>query len=122
MSAKLSELAVASPAASWVSMENYRQVSGIAVVADADTGETVTVQLRKATDASGTNATNFGTAVVVTGAATDTDISAIQTEWSQALGALAGVPYTHVSATLSTGASPETVTGVVLRSEPRFSV
>jgi hypothetical protein len=120
---KLSELAVASPAASWVSMENYRQVSGIAVVADADTGETVTVQLRKATDASGTNAANFGTAVVVTGAATDTDISAIQTEWSQALGSFsAGVPFTHVSATLSTGASPETVTGVVLRSEPRFSV
>jgi hypothetical protein len=120
---KLSELAVASPVGNWVSMENYRQVSAIGVLLDADSAETLTVQLRKATDASGTNAANFGTAVTVASGATDTDLSAIQTEWSQALGSFsAGVPFTHVSATISDVASPEASFGVVLRSEPRFSV
>jgi len=120
---KLSELAVATPVGNWVSMENYKQVSAVGVVLDADSAEAVTVQLRKATDASGTNAANFGTAVVVTSGATDTDITAIHSEWAQALGSFsAGVPFTHVSASITTDASPETAFGVVLRSEPRFSV
>lgn len=115
--AKLSEVSVASVAVTWVPVALFKQVSAIGVIADADSPEVLTVQLRKATDASGTGATNWGTAVTATSAAADSDLSAIQTEEVDSIGA----GYTHVAAVISSDASPETPTGVVLRTNPRYS-
>lgn len=122
--ALLKEIAAASPVGNWVSMAGYSQVSAIGVQLDADSPETLTVQLRKATDASGTNAANFGTAVVATSSAADTDLTAIASEWSANLGFHAsGLAFTHVSAVISDTATPEAASsGVVLRTNPRFSV
>jgi hypothetical protein len=104
-------------------MANHFQVTAIATQVDADSPETVTVQLRKATDASGTNAADFGTAGTGTSSATDSNIHAVQTEWSDDLGFHAsGLPFTHVSAVVSDDATPESdAYGVVVRSDPRYS-
>lgn len=122
---KLHEVINCSDAAAWVAMEAYRQVTGVGILVDADDGEGVTVQLRKATDASGTGAADLGDPVTVSSDAADTDVTAMASAYADQLGETAGgVAFTHVSATVTKAGSPEpaeTLTAFVIRSDGRFS-
>lgn len=126
MHSKLSEQLNAFPSGVWVAAALYMQYMGVAFVQNADGGESVTVQLRKATDSSGTNAANFGTAKTVTLAGTSPAanelITAAQDGRSDELGDFAdGVPFTHVSVSVSDSSSPESVVGFLVVGDPRFS-
>lgn len=122
---KLHEVINCSDSAAWVAMEAYRQVTGVGILVDADDGEGVTVQLRKATDASGTGAADLGSPVTVTSSATDVDVTAMASAYADELGETAGgVAFTHVSASVTKAGSPapaETLTAFVIRSDGRFS-
>lgn len=122
---KLHEVINATDSAAWVSMQDYRQVTGVGIMVDADDGEGVTIQLRKATDASGTNAADLGDPVTVSSTAADVDVTAMASAYADELGQTAGgVDFTHVSATATAAGSPapgETVTAFVIRSDGRFS-
>lgn len=122
---KLHEVINATDSAAWVSMQDYRQVTGVAILVDADDGEGATIQLRKATDSSGTNAADLGSPVTVSSTATDTDVTAMVSAYVSELGETAGgVAFTHVSATATKSGSPEpaeTLTAFVIRSDSRFS-
>lgn len=121
---KLSERMLVVAAGVWVSAANFERFLGVGFQADADSPETVTVQLRKATDASGTGATNFGTAGVATaGSPADEDLTAYADGKADQLGRTeAGVEYTHVSVTISDAASPEAAaSGVLICGDARFS-
>jgi len=108
----------------WVSMALHARFGAAAVMELADAGEGVTVQLRKATDASGTNAADVGDPVTTVSGATNTDITAVAEASADELGEFsAGVPFDFVSATISTAGSPaagETKYGVLYRGEGRF--
>lgn len=126
MSSKISERINAYPAGTWVSAALFTQFCAIAFLAGADGTETVTIQARKATDASGTNATNHGDPVTVTNPqtspATSNDIKAAVDFRSDQLGETGGgVPYTHVSFVASDTGDTETATGVLIAGDARFS-
>jgi hypothetical protein len=122
---KLTEVIAVSPAASWVAMASYRQFTGIGALTAADDGEGISVQLRKATSAAGANAADHGTAVTAASTATNTDISAMVSAFAADLGETAGgVRFTHVTATVTLTGSPaatEELSGIVIRSDGRFS-
>lgn len=121
---KLTEVIAVSPAASWVAMDHYRQFTGIGTLTAADSGEGISVQLRKATSAAGANAGDHGTAVTAASTVTDTDLSAVVSAYAADLGEFsAGVPYTHVTCTVTRTGSPastEELNGVLIRSDSRF--
>jgi len=122
MSSRLSERLNVYPAAVWVSAAEFSQFVGVATVVAADAAETVTAQLRKATSSGGANATNFGTATTVTATGADETIKAAHDGRSDELGYTeGGVPYTHVSLTVSDGSSPEVGTGVLIAGDARYS-
>jgi hypothetical protein len=116
MNNKLNELLVFSLATTWVPMELYRQVIAVGTVAVTSPPGEVTVQLRKAINANGDSPANLGTAA--TG-----DSQAIAQAFAVDLGETeGGVPYTHVSATITPpGSPPVDLEGVVIRGEGRFS-
>lgn len=122
---KLSEVINVSVAGTWVAMDGYRQFTGVGALAAADSGEGVTVQLRKATSAGGDNAADHGDPVTVSSTAADTDISVVVSAYAAALGETAGgVRYTHVTAVVTRAGSPastEELSGIVIRSDGRFS-
>ena len=122
---KLHEAINCTDSAAWVSMQDYRQVTGVAIMVDADDGEGATIQLRKATDASGSNAADLGTAVTVSSTASNVDVTAMASAYASELGETAGgTAFTHVSATATKAGSPapgETLTAFVIRSDSRFS-
>jgi hypothetical protein len=96
-------------------MSHFDQVVAEASVAVASPPLNVTVQLRKATDDQGAGADDLGTAVV--GAS-----QAIAQAYAADLGeTVGGVPFTHVSATISDSGSPDTTVGVVIRGGGRFN-
>ena len=125
MSSKGSERINAYPVGEWVDASKFAQFTGVAILALADGGDSVTAQLRKATDANGTNATNFGDAVTTTlpgtsPAANDT-IKAAANGRSDELGKTGGgLEYTHVSLAIS-GGSPEIEQGMLIAFDPRYS-
>lgn len=126
MASKLSERVRIYPAGVWVDASKFRQFMGFGYVEAADGGESVTVQLRKATDSAGSGATNFGTAVTTTRAgsspAADDLIVAAQDGRADELGETGGgVQYTHVSVQITGDASPETAAGVLVCGDARFS-
>lgn len=122
MGSRLSERINVFPAAVWVSAAAFSQFVGVATVVGADSAETVTAQLRKATSAGGANAADFGAAVVTTSESADETIKAAADGRSDELGQTeGGVPYTHVSLLVSDGASPETGTGVLIAGDARYS-
>lgn len=126
MNSKLSERLNVFPAGVWVSAAGWERFLGVAYVENADGAETVTAQLRKATDASGTNAANFGSATVTTlsgsSPADDETIKAAADGKADQLGRTAGgVQFTHVSLLVSDGSSPETGTGVLIVGDARYS-
>lgn len=126
MSSKLSERLNAYPVGTWVPAAKFTQFVGVAFLAGADGVETVTAQLRKATDASGSNAANFNAASVTTNPTTSppssNDIKAAADGRSDQLGETgAGVPYTHVSLSVSDTGDTETATGVLIAGDARFS-
>lgn len=122
---KLSEVVAISPAATWVSVAEYRQFVAMATLEDADSGEGISIQLRKATSAAGADAADHGTLVTAASTATDTDISAMAAAYAADLGETAGgVQYTHVSATVSRTGSPastEELSAIMVRTDARFS-
>jgi len=123
MPAKLNEREVYSPAGNWVPVANYRQFVGVGVLENADSTETVTVQLRKATDASGTNPANHGTAVVGTSSGADQDLVVSAQAYASELGKTGGgLAYTHVCALVTDTGSPENSYGIVIRGDGRFGV
>jgi hypothetical protein len=109
MNAKLTERLAFSAPAEWVSMAEYRKVLAAASADAASPPVQVSVQLRKATDASGTNAANLGSAV------TSGDVAVAEADVSDLGATVGGVLYTHVSATITNG------NGVVIRGSGRFS-
>ena len=121
---KLSEFLKANlgGAAVWLSMANYDQATALVATADADEGETLTVQFRRATDGAGANAADLGDPFVVTQGAVSGALVNLATIYASDLGRTAGgVDYTHVAVTITDGASPETPTAVfVLRSHGRY--
>jgi hypothetical protein len=125
--AKWTERNVVTPAPEWVPVANYREIVAIGCMDDADLAgeEGVTVQLRKATDGSGTNPANHGSAVTVLATGANDDIVAVAHAYSNALGATGGgVPYTHVSAVITAIGSPaatEAALGCVIRTGGRFN-
>lgn len=114
--AKLNERLVFSAPATWVSMADYRQVVAVGRVAETSPTTDVTVQLRKATDASGSDAADLGTAVT-------TATQAIAQAYASDLGKTAGgTPFTHVSATITgAGSPPASSSGDVVRGDGRFN-
>lgn len=98
--AKLKEKVAVSDVATWVSVADYRQVS----VFCSETG--ATLQLRQATDASGTGAKDLGTGVA----------AAAITELTEQCDAAGG--FVYVSATVTGGTTPE---AVLIRSHSRFN-
>lgn len=121
---KLSEVITVSVAGTWVAMDLWRQFTGVGALAAADDGEGISVQLRKATSAAGANAGDHGTAVTAASTVTDTDLSAVVSAYACDLGEFsAGVPYTHVTCTVTRTGSPastEELSGVLIRSDSRF--
>lgn len=93
----------------WVPVAEFSQVAVSAFVPDTSA---VTIQLRKATDAAGTDAADHGAVVNGSNGAAKADVSA--NELGRTVG---GVPYTHVSATI-TGTDSF---GVLMRGGGRFN-
>lgn len=120
MSSKLSEQLNVYPAGTYVSAALFTQFLAVAFLAGAETGEAVTVQARKATDSSGTGATNHGTAVTVTATANG-DLKVGQDFRADQLGAVGGVPYTHVTLVASDTGDTETAVGYLIAGDARFS-
>lgn len=114
--AKLNERLAFSALAAWVAMEAYNQVVAVGQVAETSPETDVTVQLRKATDASGSNAADLGTAVT-------SPTQAVAQAYASDLGETEdGTPYTHVSATVTGAGSPAAdSSGVVIRGDGRFN-
>lgn len=122
---KLSEVINITDDGDWAAISLYAQFTGVGVMVDADSGEGVTVQLRKATSSAGANAADHGDPVTVSSTAADTSVAAKATAYAADLGETAGgVRYTHVSCTVTAAGSPtpaETIYGFVIRSHGRFS-
>lgn len=114
--AKINERLAFSRTGDWVSMENYAQVCAAAIAPAASPETSITVQLRKATDASGSNAADLGTAVTA-------DSKAIAQAYAEDLGETAGgVAFTHVAAVIADGVSPNSdFDAVVIRGAGRFN-
>lgn len=89
----------------------------IANAQGAANGETLTVQMKKATDAAGTGAVNVG------GLVTKTAVGAQDLSYAvdvQSLGrAPDGTPYTHV--TLDTGGTADPIERIAVRGSARYS-
>lgn len=123
--ALLSERLTPSPIGNWVSLANHQEVIAVAILPDADVGEGLSIQMRKATDSSGTGATNFGAAATVASTVANTDIVVSASREADDLGVNgSGVQYTHVSAVVSTTGSPAVVevpVTVLLRSSGRYA-
>ncbi len=123
--AKISERLQVSDAAAWVPVANYRQIMAVGVMVAADATEGVTIQLRKAVDASGTSPANHGSAVTALSTGANTTVYASTDVEANALGKTGGgVPYTHVSLTVSKAGSPapaEVIYGFILRGDGRFN-
>lgn len=115
--AKLNERLAVSRPDEWVPMDLHRQVVATAIIAATSPPGQVTVQLRKATDANGTNAANLGTAVTAEDQAT-------AQAYASDLGVHAGsgLPFTHVSAVVTPpGSPPVDVAAVVIRGDGRYN-
>lgn len=114
--ARLNEQATPDLVSSWVSMADYREYTAFAVAGDVSPRNGVTIQLRKATDASGTGAANHGSAVTA-------DDRCSATLLAEDLGQTGGgVQYTHVSATVTDQDSPNTYTALAFRSGAKKSI
>lgn len=112
---KFTEVAAFYPVSTWVPLANYQQYSAFARAGTASPTDSVTVQLRKATNAGGSNAANQGAAVTGHPHA-ETSVRA------EDLGNFsAGVPFTHVSAVVTDAASPNTVVSAGILTQPRFA-
>lgn len=122
---KLSEVVAISPAATWVPLKDYRQFVAMATLEAADSGEGISIQLRKATSSAGANAADHGTAVTASSTASNTDLAAMAAAYAADLGETAGgVAYTHVSATVTATGSPtptEELSAIMVRTDARFS-
>lgn len=109
---KLEErIRVSAAAGAWFPIAGMKAVTGAAASAVASSPlSSVTVQLRKATDANGSNPANLGTSktsnygVVVTANAEEMGY----TDATQA------TPYTHVQAVVTDSASPNTANGLLI--------
>lgn len=126
MSSKISERLNVFPVGTWASAALFTQFCAVAMLAAADGVETVTVQARKATDASGANATNHGDPVTVTNPqtspASSNDLKVAVDFRSDQLGETAGgLPFTHVSLVASDTGDTETATGFLIAGDARFS-
>jgi len=121
---KLSEFLKANlaGAAVWLSMVNYDQATALVATDAADEGETLTIQFRKATSDDGDDAADLGEPQVFTQGAVSGALVALATVYASDLGRTAGgVDFTHVSVSVSDGASPETPTAAfILRSHGRY--
>lgn len=106
----------------WYAMANYDQVAGFASIPSVETGESVTVQLRKATSSAGANAANLGAAVTTTATADAVDLTAMAEAYADDLGQTAGgVQFTHVSITVTKSSDTEAASaGYLLRGSGRF--
>lgn len=103
-------------AGNWLPIAGFNQVTAYAasLLASSPSNQ-VTVQLRKATDAAGSNAADLLTAK--TG-----DYGVAKTALAEELGATAGgVPYTHVTAVITDEASPDAASGVLVFSESDYN-
>lgn len=125
MNNKISEILNAFPAGVWVDASKYRRFMGLGFVQNADGGEALTIQLRKATDSGGTGATNLGTATVVTQAGSSPADNQLLTGAADAQQAElgedgSGNAYTHVSVSVTTDASPETAEGSLIVGDGRY--
>lgn len=105
---KLSEKIVGVPVTTWVPLTNFQQYTVVARAGDTSPLDDVTIQLRKATDASGTGATNHGSAVTAAGHA------------EASLFAADIGDYTHVAATVTDEDSPNSVTSFAILSDARY--
>lgn len=111
---KFSEIACAAPVTTWMPLDNYQQYTAFARAGDVSPLDTVTVQLRKATDSSGTNAANHGSAVSLT----PTGGVSVRAE---DLGDFsASLQYKYVSAVVTDEDSPNTVTSYAVLTDPRY--
>jgi hypothetical protein len=126
VTSKLSERLYVAPAGVWVSAALFERFCAVAMTTLADGGEHVGAQLRKATDAAGSGATNFGTATTTTlpgtsPAANDTIIAAHDGKADELGVDGSGVQYTHVSALALSAVSPEGGVAVLVCGDARFS-
>lgn len=115
--AKLNERLVFSRPDEWVPMDIYRQVVATATIAATSPPGQVSVQLRKATDASGSNPADLGAVVTA-------DSQATAQAYASDLGVHAGsgLPFTHVSAVVTPpGSPPVDVAALVIRGDGRFN-
>jgi len=113
---KFSEISTFRPVTTWVPLTNFQQYTAYAEAGDASPLDDVTIQLRKATDASGTNAANHGSAVTAAPRASASVRAEDLGDFSTSL------QYTHVSASVSDEDSPNTLTSAGILTDPRFTV
>lgn len=112
---KLNEVAAYLPVTTWVPLTNYQSYTAFARAGSASPLDDVTIQLRKATDASGTNAANHGSAVTAA-------VTAGVSVRAEDLGNFsASLPYKYVSAVVTDEASPNTVTSAAILTDPRYA-
>lgn len=108
--AKLNERLEFSDPDEWVPMANFDQVVAVGVAYGNSPVASITVQLRKATDSSGSDADDLGSSV-------QADQKAVAQAYAEDLGETSGgTAFTHVQATV-TGAE----NGVVIRGSGRFN-
>lgn len=121
---KLSEMLRANlgGAAVWLSMASYDQATALVALDAADSGETLTVQFRRATDGAGANAADLGEPVVVTQGAVSGSLVNLASIYASDLGrTVGGVDYTHIAVVVSDGGDTEDATACfVLRSGGRY--
>lgn len=109
---KLEErIRVSAAAGAWFPIAGMKAVTGVAVSAVASSPlSSVTVQLRKATDASGSNPANLGDSKT-------SNWGVAKTALAEELGYLEAAqttPYTHVQCVVTDSASPNTANGVLI--------
>ncbi len=111
---KLSEVISCAPVTTWLPLTNYQQYTATARAGDASPLDSVTIQLRKATDSSGTNATDHGSPVTFTPSGSVSVRAEDLGDFSSSL------QYTHVSASVTDEDSPNSVTSYGIASDPRY--
>lgn len=111
---KFSEIACAGPVTDWFPLDNYQQYTAFARAGDVSPLDSVTIQLRKATDASGTNATDHGDPV------TFTPTGGVSVRAEDLGDFSADLQYKYVSAVVTDEDSPNSVTSYAVLTDPRY--
>lgn len=100
----------------WYAMRDFNRVAAKGISAQAADTETFTVQLRQATDDSGTDAKNLGTAVTATATSANEVLEALAEAKSSDLDS----GFTHVAVQLSSSETSLVGTATLIRADGSY--